>query len=79
MTLEKYLQQKIDALAAAIASEAPMDSCPECNLCEGHLVYVKNVDENAFWYQCKACGTRWSAERLEIDPYGKFLLVEWAD
>jgi hypothetical protein len=75
MTLEEYLRQKTSELAAEIASEAPIDSCPECNLCEGQLVY----EHNAFCYECRVCGLRWSAETLEIDVNGKFLALEWAD
>jgi hypothetical protein len=75
MKLEAYLQQQIEQMAEKIAAEAPVDSCPECDLCEGHLVYA----DGTFGYKCSICGLRWSAEHVMIEPDGKFLLLEWAD
>jgi hypothetical protein len=75
MTLEAYLQQQIEQLAAKIAAEAPVDSCPHCDVCEGRLIYADHV----FQYECTLCGLRWSTEQLMVDGNGKFLMLEWAD
>lgn len=77
MTLEEYLQHKINELAAHIAAEAPVDSCPDCNLCEGRLTY--NGETNTFVYACQICGQTWPADNLEIDCHGKFQMLEFAD
>ena len=75
MTLEDYLQKKTQELAVKLAADAPIDSCPHCNVCEGRLVY----EGNTFQYECGICGQHWSAECVEIDAHGKFLVMELAD
>jgi hypothetical protein len=75
MTLEEYLNHKVEHLAERLASQAPADECLDCCLCEGHLIY----DKVMFWYECKVCGKRWTPEHLEIDTDGKFQLLEFAD
>lgn len=75
MTLEDYLQQKIDEIANKLADNAPIDSCPHCNVCEGRLVYTGGE----YQYECQICGEQWSPECLEIDAEGKFLIVDYAD
>jgi hypothetical protein len=75
MTVEEYLHHEVQRLANELASQAPVDECTRCCLCEGHLVY----DLDMFWYECSVCGKRWVAERLEISPDGRFQLLEFAD
>jgi hypothetical protein len=75
MTLEDYLRKKTEDIASQVADNAPVDSCPHCNVCEGRLVY----DGETFQYECCICGQRWSSECLEIDAEGDFLVVDYAD
>jgi hypothetical protein len=75
MTPEEYLHHEVERLAGEIASQAPVDECPYCCLCEGHLIY----DRQMFWYECSVCGKRWTSEHLEIQINGKFQLLEFAD
>ena len=75
MTLEDYLQKKTDEIAQNLADNAPLDSCTDCDVCEGRLSYTGKV----FQYECRICGKTWPAERLEIDDGGKFLVVDFAD
>ena len=77
MTLEEYLRRKFSQQAAQIASEAPLDSCPDCNVCEGQLFF--NEETSLFQYKCRCCGLQWSADHLVIDASGKFQFLELAD
>jgi hypothetical protein len=75
MTIEQYLQQQIQLLADRIATKAPVDCCPACNIADAHLVY----DGTTFLYECKTCDLRWSPECLEVDKAGNFQIFELAD
>ena len=77
MTLEEYLQQKVNQLAEQIAAQAPIDSCPDCGVCEGHLVY--EATSRSFEYECRCCGLRWSPDHVDVDRAGRFQMLELAD
>lgn len=77
MTLQEYLQKKIIQQAVLIAASAPMDSCPDCNVCEGVLIY--NAKSNIFQYKCRCCGLTWSTDHLVVDESGRFQMLELAD
>jgi hypothetical protein len=75
MTLEKYLQEKVNEFANQLAAAAPVDCCPDCCVCEGHLVF----DGQTFEYECLLCRKHWSSKNLIIDANGKFQMLELAD
>lgn len=75
MKLNEYLQKEIDKLVLELIARAPVDVCPQCCDNDTHLTY----DGKNFWYECARCKVRWPSDVLDLDPDGKFSVLEWAD